>query len=119
MKHFCGYEIELFVTQVFTEVHGASVHSGVDFGGGLWLIVLVDDDPDHLVWICAPVSSRALSEVASGKAKVRDILRHTKTGTVEVVTVDHGHAVPDQCLVCSEIPTAYLPLGDLDISSAA
>ena len=119
MKNFCGYEIELFATEALTGIHGVSAHSGIDFGGGHWLIVRVDDDPDHLVWICAPVSSRALSEVASGRAEVSDVLRHSATGTVEVVTVDHGHAVPDQCLVCSEIPTAYLPLGDLDISSAA
>jgi len=119
MTNFYGYEIELFATEVLTEVHGVSVRRGVDLGGGQWLIVLVDDDPDHLVWICAPVSSRAVSEVASGRARVGDVLRHTATGTVEVVTVDHGHAVPDRCLLCREIPTAFLPPGDYQVKSAA
>ncbi len=119
MTNFYGYEIELFATQVLTGVQGVSVRSGVDRHGGSWLIVLVDDDPDHLVYMCAPVSSRAMSEVAAGRAAVKDVLRHTATGTVEVVTVDHGRAVPDSCLLCSNIPTALLSFGELPVACAA
>lgn len=119
MTNFYGYEIELFAIEVLTEVEGVSVRRGVDSGGAWWLIVLVDDDPDHLVWMCAPVSSRALSEVAAGRAAVRDVLRHTATGTVEVVTTDRGRAVPDSCLLCRDIPTTLLPAGDLRLAAAA
>jgi hypothetical protein len=119
MTNFYGYEIELFATEVLTEARGVSVRSGVDVHGRAWLIVLVDDDPEHLVWICAPVSLRARSEVAAGRAAVRDVLRHSATGTVEVVTVDRGHSVPDRCLLCSHIPAALLPLDDLHAPSAA
>jgi hypothetical protein len=119
MTSFYGHEIELFEIEVLTEVQGVSVRSGVDLHGELWLIVLVDDDPGHLVWICAPVSSRALSEVAAGRAAVRDVVRHTVTGTVEVVTIVSGRAVPDSCLLCSDLPTELLPLDDLPVASAA
>jgi hypothetical protein len=119
MTNFYGYELELFATEVLTEVRGVSVRTGVALRGEPWLIVLVDDDPGHLVWVCAPVSPRALSEVASGRAAVRDVLRHTATGTVDVVTTDRGRAVPDSCLLCRDIPTALLPHGDLHAAVAA
>jgi hypothetical protein len=119
MMKFYGYELELFGGEVFAEVGGVSVRAGIDFLGGHWLIVRVDDDPEHLVWVCAPVSPRALQEVASGHAAVRDVLRHSSTGTVEVVTVDHGRAVPDRCMLCSELPASLLPAGDLRVPVAA
>jgi hypothetical protein len=119
MTNFYGYELELFAIEVLTEVRGVTVRTGVDVGGGLWLVVLVDDDPEHLVWVCAPVSPRALLEVASGRAAVRDVLRHTATGTVDVVTTDRGRAVPDRCLLCGDIPMALLPHDDLHPAVAA
>jgi hypothetical protein len=119
MTNFYGHEIELFATEVLTGIQGFSVRSGVDIGGRLWLIVLVDEDPEHLVWICAPVSSRALTEVTAGRAAVVDVLRHSATGTVEVVTIDHGRAVPDSCLLCHDIPTSLCPLGDFPAAVAA
>jgi hypothetical protein len=119
MTNFYGHEIELFATQVLTGVQGVSIRSGVDRHGGSWLIVLVDDDPEHLVWMCAPVSSRAITEVAAGRAAVKDVLRHTATGTVEVVTVDRGRAVPDRCLLCADIPTALLAVGESPAACAA
>jgi hypothetical protein len=119
MMKFYGHELELFAGEVFAEAEGLSVRSGTDFHGEQWLIVRVDDDPEHLVWVCAPVSSRALREVASGKAAVSDVLRHSRTGTVEVVTVERGRSVPDRCLLCSDIPTSLLPANDLRIPAAA
>jgi hypothetical protein len=119
MRNFYGYDIELFAIETLTGVDGVPVRRGVDPGGASWLIVLVDDDPEHLVWMCAPVSGRALREVAAGRAAVRDVLRHPATGTVEVVTTDHGRALPDRCLLCRDIPTALLPLADLPAPVAA
>jgi hypothetical protein len=119
MMKFYGYELELVATEVFAEVEHVSVRAGTDFLGGHWLIVRVDDDPDHLVWVCAPVSTRALHEVAIGHAAVRDVLRHSVTGTVEVVTVDHGRSVPDRCVLCSDLPASLLPASDLRVPVAA
>jgi hypothetical protein len=119
MMKFYGYELELFAGEVFGEVDGVSVRAGTDFCGGHWLIVRVGDDPEHLVWICAPVSERTLHEVARGKAAVRDVLRHSVTGRVEVVAVEHGRAVPDRCLLCADIPAELLPPGGIRIGAAA
>jgi hypothetical protein len=60
-----------------------------------------------MVRACLPDS--ALAEVAAGRAAVRDALPHTATGTVEVVTINRGRAVPDSCLLCHDIPTTLLP----------
>ena len=79
MMKFYGYELELFAGEVIGEVDGVSVRAGTDFCGGHWLIVRVGDDPEHLVWVSAPVSQRTLHEVASGNAAVRDVLRHSVT----------------------------------------
>jgi hypothetical protein len=119
MMKFCGYELELFAGEVYAEIDNISVRAGTDFLGGHWLIVRVDDDPDHLVWVCAPVSTRALHEVAVGHAAVRDVLRHSITGTVEVVIVDHGRSMPDRCVLCSDLPAAMLPAGDIRVPVAA
>ena len=119
MMRFYGYELELLAGEILGEVEGVSVRAGADIGGGHWLIVRVDRDPEQLVWVCAPVSVRALHEVASGHAAVTDALRHSVTGTVEVVAVDHGRAVPDRCLLCADIPDALLPALDLRIALAA
>jgi hypothetical protein len=119
MTNFYGSELELFATEVLAQGQGLSVQRGVDDSGGLWLIVRVDDNPDHLIWICAPVSPRALSEVAAGRAAVRDALRHSATGTVELVTLERGHARPDSCLLCCDIPSSLLPPGDSHLAPAA
>jgi hypothetical protein len=119
MMKFYGYELELFAGEDLGEVAGISVRAGTDFCGGHWLIVRVGDDPEHLVWVCAPVSIRTLQEVARGNAAVRDALRHSVTGSVEVVTVDHGRAVPDRCLMCADIPPDLLPPSDIRVVAAA
>jgi hypothetical protein len=119
MMKFYGYALELFAGEVIAADDDVSIRAGTDFLGHPWLIVRVDDDPEHLVWVCAPVSRRALDEVAAGRADVIDAVRHSVTGTVEVVTVAHGRAVPDRCLLCADIPPALLPSGRGRLSLAA
>ena len=63
MLRFCGFELELFVDEVLARENGPTVCCGRDFAGGLWLIVQVDDDPDRLVWMCAPASGPAIQAV--------------------------------------------------------
>ena len=118
MLKFLGFSLELFVDEVLYD-DGSSVCSARDFEGGHWLIVQVDADPEHLVWVCAPISARALSRVAAGSATTRDAVRHSLTGTVQVVTVDHGRAVPDSCLCCAAIPDHLLPGMDCRVLVAA
>jgi hypothetical protein len=36
-----------------------------------------------------------------------------------VVTVDHGRAVPDRCVLCANIPAELLPGSDVRVAMAA
>jgi hypothetical protein len=100
---FCGFELELFVDDVLARQGWPSICCARDFTGSQWLIVQVDYDPDHLSWMCAPASEKAVLAVRNGYAKPTDVLRHSATGTVELVTVDHGRAVPDRCVPCARV----------------
>lgn len=117
MVKFYGFDLELFASAEIDSTTG--LRSATDRSGGHWLIAQVADDPECLVWICAPVSARALDAVVEGRAAVEDALRHSLTGTVEVVSVEHGRAVPDRCLLCSAIPESLLPRASHRIAVAA
>lgn len=106
MLKFLGFELELFVDEILDQ--DSVVRSAQDFRGGHWLIIEVAQDPERLVWVCAPISVRALHEVVTGRAKPSDAVRHSATGTVELVTVERGRAVPDRCLCCASIPEHLL-----------
>ena len=108
MLRFCGFDLELFVEDVLARRDGPTVCVASDPTGCRWLIVQVDDDPIHQAWLCAQVSERAMQAVLSGRAAPSDALRHSATGTVELVRVDHDRAVPDTCLLCGQI-REYLP----------
>jgi hypothetical protein len=113
MLIFCGFDIELFVEGVLARRDGPTLCCAHDSAGDHWLIVEVDDDPVHLAWLCVPVSERAMEAVVSGRAAPWDAIRHSATGTVDLVAVDHGRAVPDRCLLCASIPEQLLPAGRL------
>ncbi len=103
MLRFCGFDLELLVDDVISRQEGPVLCEAHDEAGARWLIVQVDDDEDHRAWLCAPVSPRCLRAVLDGQASPRDVLRHSATGTVELVTVDQGRAVPDRCLLGSQV----------------
>lgn len=108
MFTFCGFDPELVVEDVLDRGDWPTLCCARDLCGNEWLIVLVDDDAAHLAWMCAPVSERAMRAVRDGHSAPSDVLRHSATGTVELVTVDHGLAVPDRCLLCERV-SEYLP----------
>jgi hypothetical protein len=115
MLMFCGFDLELSVEAVLARDRCPTLCRARDLSGGHWLIVQVDDDPAHLAWLCAPVSVRALQAVVAGEGSPADVVRHSATGTVELVVVDGGRAVPDRCLLCSDVgehlrPSAHRPL---------
>ncbi len=118
MMRFCGCEIELLVDVVLAWREGPALCAAHDERGGRWLIARVDNDPAHLAWLCAPVSERALRAVADGRASARDALRHSATGTVELVTVQDGRVLPDRCLLCSHVDRE-LRRGDQERGSLA
>ncbi|MDQ1359596.1 MAG: hypothetical protein QOF20_124 [Acidimicrobiaceae bacterium] len=60
-------------------------------------------------WLCAPISERALSCVASGQAELRAVFAHSSTGMVLRLTVG-GMAVCGESLVpCAELLDDELP----------
>jgi hypothetical protein len=107
---FLGYELELSDVGQISDDDDHSIRFGTDDDGCPWLIVEADRDPEHLVWVCAPVTSRMLAEVESGRAAPWDALRHSATGMAEVVVIDHGRAQPDHCVRGAELD----PTGELD-----
>ena len=122
MKHsrlmFFGFEIELIVEAVLLQDDGGTrVCSAHDCTEQQWLIVNVSDEPDDLAWLCVPVS--AIEAVLTGRGSLRDAIRHSATGTVDLVVVDHGQVVPDRCLLCACIPEHLLPADDCRVLSAA
>jgi hypothetical protein len=107
---FFGFEIELVVEAVLVkDDRGTRVCSAHDDAAQQWLIVKVSDEPDDLAWLCVPVSERAIKAVVTGRGSLRDAIRHSATGTVDLVRVEHGRAVPDRCLLCPSIPDYLLP----------
>ncbi len=112
MLTFLGYELELFGVGVIAERDDLSIRYGADGNGGHWLIVGVEEGVERLVWVCAPVTSRMLEEVAAGRADAWDAIRRSVTGMVDVVTVDRGRAVPDRCVRGADLNPAHLT--DLD-----
>jgi hypothetical protein len=119
MLMFYGFDIELFIEAVHARRDGPTLCCACDACGDQWLIVEVDDDPVHLAWLCVPVSNLAMQAVVRGRAAPRDAIRHSATGTVELVAVDHGRAIPDSCLLCADIPEHLLPADDRPAMAAA
>jgi hypothetical protein len=119
MLTFCGSDIELVVETILVRRDWPEVCCARDFTGAQWLIVQVDDDPAHLAWMCAPMSDRAMQAVVNGQATPTDAVRHSATGTVELVTVDLDRAVPDQCLLCASLPEHLLPSAQRAVAAAA
>ncbi|HEY6422744.1 MAG TPA: hypothetical protein VIY28_05725 [Pseudonocardiaceae bacterium] len=107
MLRFLGYELELFAVGRIVGRDGVSVRHGADLNGGRWLIVGLEEDADRLVWVCAPVTSRMLEEVAAGRADAWDAVCHSVTGMADVVMVDGGRAVPDRCVRSLDLNPAH------------
>ena len=106
MLRFCGFDLELVVEDLLPpEARGGwpVVYSARDGDGNRWLIVQVDDDPLHMAWLCAPISERALVAVVAGRGAPTDALRHSLTGSAELVTIHQGRALPDRCLLGAQV----------------
>jgi hypothetical protein len=119
MLTFYGSEVELFVERVLARDHGPSLCCARDWNARQWLIVRVDEDRDHLAWLCAPVSAQTLEAVISGRSAPSYAVQHSATGTVDLVVVDHGTAVPDRRITCADVPEDLLRKADHGLRSAA
>jgi hypothetical protein len=109
MLYFCGNQLALLVDTVLERDNGMRTCTAHDCRGLRWLLFRATAAPERTVWVCAPMSARALYCVRNGRADIRDAICHTTTGMVEIVTVAGTESVPDSCVVCARIPEALLP----------
>ena len=104
MLKFCGFDLELTIDAI---LHRAGDHlsvlSATDFHAEPWLIVESWSDDRETAWVCAPATRKAVELVASGRASATDVVKHSRTGWVEVVRIVKGHAVPDERIACADL----------------
>jgi hypothetical protein len=105
---FFGYDLELTVETILASGSAPSLFTASDPEGAAWLVAQVGYEGSHLAWLCARTSERARQAVVEGSAAARDAIRHSLTGTVELVTVTEGGAARDQCLLCGELTDELL-----------
>jgi hypothetical protein len=104
MLRFCGFDLELMVDSVLRRRSDEPVLcSARDLTGQQWLIVEAAHQDEDLSWLCAPASSKVVELVAAGRAAPADAVLHSATGWVEMVSMVHGHTVPDRRIRCSEL----------------
>ena len=117
MTFFLGFALEMTIDTVLVEANGPQLSTGTDPSGQRWLVFRCRSDGDGSVWLCSPVTDRALRRVELGWATPRDAFRHSCTGLVEVVSCAVNRALPERCLPCGEIPEALLPPADLMVDA--
>lgn len=107
MKFF-GHDLELNIENVLTTADAPGLFTARDDEGVAWLIAQVASEPTYLACLCAPMSEQAAQAVVNRSADPRDAIRHSLTGTVELVTINDGRPNRDSCLLCAELPQALL-----------
>jgi hypothetical protein len=112
MLRFLGSELSLVVDEVLQHSDGPRLFAGHDESGQSWLVAEVWRSAANARWLCAAQSPRALEYVRSGRAPVRDALRHSIDGTVVLVTVEGAVMVGDHVLLCAELCDDLLPAAD-------
>jgi hypothetical protein len=116
MLFFLGFELEVAIDSVLIHGDGPQLCAGADFSGQRWLVFRSYSDGEASLWLCSPITERALRLVKTGRATPRDAFRHSSTGLVEVVSYVEGRVIPEQCLTCAEIPDSLLPSADLIVN---
>jgi hypothetical protein len=119
MFFFLGRDLEMIIDRVLIQADGPQLCAGTDFTGQRWLMFRSQSNREQSLWLCSPITERALRQVETGRATPRDALRHSATGLVEVVAYAGGRVLPERCLRCSDIPDALLPPADLGVALSA
>lgn len=116
---FFGFDLELTVETVLAAGSAPSLFTASDSDGFGWLVAQVGYEGSRLAWLCAPMSDLAAKAVVEGTATPRDAIRHSLTGTVELVTVSDGRAAMDQCLLCGDLSEDLLSAIPAPVSAPA
>lgn len=116
---FFGFDLELTVETVLAAGSAPSLFTASDPDGSGWLVAQVGFEGSRLAWLCAPMSDLAARAVVEGTATPRDAIRHSLTGTVELVTVSDGRVAMDQCLLCGDLSDELLSAIPAPVPAAA
>jgi hypothetical protein len=114
---FLGFDLDMTIDRVLIRAEGPQLCTGTDSSGQRWLVFRSRSDAEASLWLCSPITDRALRQVETGSATPRDALRHSSTGLVELVSYAGGRVVPERCLLCGEIPELLLPPAELRVAS--
>src|SRR5579875_1787111 len=103
MMHFLGLDIEMDVDRVIRLSGGLpAVCVASDANGQRWLLIKLCEVPDRVRWVCAPVTDRVVDAVDRGRAAPADVIRHSCTGWVELVTFTLGAPPTESCVLCAD-----------------
>jgi hypothetical protein len=120
MLHFLGRDIEMDVDRVLRLSGGLpAVCAGLDTNGQRWLLIKLAEGPDGVRWVCAPVTDRVVEAVDGGRAGPADVVRHSCTGWVELVTFTVGEPPRESCVLCDDDEALLAELPPLDGPLAA
>lgn len=109
MLHFLSHDLDLTVQEVLFREDGLKLCVGRDDSGQQWLLYRAAAHNNTQVWLCAPISGRAVDCVRRGNCSVDAALRHSLTGLVEVVTFGRG-GCHDCGVRCTDIPAELLSM---------
>jgi hypothetical protein len=105
-----GCSIPLYVDEVLTGGSGAPrVFVARETDGQRWLVALSARSGDARRWLCAPASEIAIDCVLSGRALPADLFRHSRTGTVEMITVAADGRFSESTRLCAELSDDEVP----------
>ncbi len=115
MLHFLGRDIDIDVDQILRLSGGLpAVCAGSDANGQRWLLIKLSHGPDEIRWVCSPVTDPVVVQVVSGRAAPADVVRHSCTGWVELVTFHPGEPPTESCVLCAEDEALLAELPPLD-----
>jgi hypothetical protein len=114
---FVGFDLEMTIDRVLIQEEGPQLCIGTDPSGQRWLVFRSLSNAEASLWLCSPLTDRALRQVETGRATPRDALRHSSTGWVELVSFAGGRVAPERCLLCGEIPEPLLPPAEFRVAS--
>jgi hypothetical protein len=77
--------------------------------GQKYLIIQTAGDASTGTWVCAPITERALDCVITGRAELRDVVAHTATGAVDVVTIGLDGRCMESLKMSQELRDEDLP----------
>jgi hypothetical protein len=103
--------LDIEIDEILDWHDGPSLFIGHDRAWRHYVAVQVGSGTTHRRWLCAAISRRALRCVLTGRADLRDALRHTPTGYVDVLTIDQWGRVVESQQLCGDLSDDALPAG--------